>query len=131
LSENALAQIPGAAELIAWFGGVPSFHDAVAAFTLRSDGTAEFVADGFRTTDQVDAKGYFVLDRHFRATFHLVGLRAVSLEGFEPGRIVLFGLAIERFPTGLKIDWSTSYGASGSLEAEQIRVTFVPGKHDG
>lgn len=61
----------GAQELVDWFGYFPSFHDWTMSEFNISDASARLVFNGFRMTDEVDAEGYFVLDRHAVVTVQL------------------------------------------------------------
>ena len=47
-----------------WFGFVPSFHDATLDRIELAGGNALLAFRTFRMTDEVDAEGFFLLDRH-------------------------------------------------------------------
>ena len=66
--------IPGAADVIAWFGYWPRFHDAeVLSITLDASAGARVVIRAFEMTTEVDASGHYVLAKHCVVTFLLEG----------------------------------------------------------
>ncbi len=112
-----------------WFGGFPSFHDAYMEFVIRSDGTGQLKAFGWRMTDKIDENGYFVLDKHFAATLYFEELLCVSLTDFLPGMAILGELAISKEGDAFKADFEdTAYGVSGFVIAKRLRLEFEPGK---
>jgi hypothetical protein len=71
-SEALYAGIPGGPELLAWFGRVPSFHDAeIVRVVLNRRAPSTLSIHVWNLTDQVDPQGYFILDRHAVVTFEL------------------------------------------------------------
>ena len=125
---DCIAKIPGAVELSNWFGGFPSFHDAQMALQINGDGTGWLKAYGFRMTNEVDEKGFFVCDKHFAAIFHFGSMQSVSINDFLPGLAILGALHIKKVGDVFEVDFSdTSYGLSGSLICKDIRLTFEPG----
>ena len=81
---NAVPEIPGADEVVAWFGGWPSFHDAeVLEFLFVRKGTSYLRLHAWVMTDQLDARGYYVLDKH--AVGGIIEALKVSVE-LKPGK---------------------------------------------
>jgi hypothetical protein len=126
---DCIDEIPGAAELRDWFGGFPSFHDADMEFVVKSDGTGWLRAFGARMTSRIDENGYFISDKHFAATFYFEDMLSASLTDFLPGMAILGRLVISREGEAFKMDFvDTSYGVSGFVIANKLRLEFEPGK---
>jgi len=75
--------------LLAWFGRVPRFHDAeLLEITLASKGESVLRIHTWEMTNQVDDRGYFVLDKHVVVTITLHSVTEISLSDFDlPGII--------------------------------------------
>ena len=66
--------IPGVADVLAWFGYWPTFHDAqVLSITLNRTGESKVVIHAFEMTKEVDAQGHDVLRKHCLVTFSFEG----------------------------------------------------------
>jgi hypothetical protein len=134
--------IPGGPELLAWFGGVPTFHDAeILCLKLDRSGPSTLVIHGWVMTDKVDAEGYFVLDRHVVVTFLLEEIADLRLEGFT-AQNVIHGLRLRRLPLPtstrdlasihragevIELALDDCYGLSGVIWARSASVRFEPG----
>ena len=118
--------IPGAAELTEWYGGYPGFHDANATIQLFEDGTALLKISGHKMTDRVDEKGFFILEKHFVATFFFNELVSLSLSDFLPGHAILFQLDIVKSGDVFEVQFESSYGFCGSIHARKLSVRFEP-----
>ncbi|MDR7220574.1 hypothetical protein [Aminobacter aminovorans] len=107
-SGEAFAEIPGARELIAWFGFVPHFHDAeLFDIELSSRRSGYLKIRAFRMTDKVDDKGYFILDRHVLVTLTLESIGEISLSDFQlPG--IIGDLVVMRSGNGFRVEWDSS-----------------------
>ncbi|MGO4129781.1 hypothetical protein AB4Z01_35665 [Inquilinus sp. YAF38] len=132
LPPSALPDIPGGAELIAWYGFTPYFHDGlVLSVRLASDGPGEIRIHTWRITDRTDERGYFILDKHAVVTFSLEDIRAVDLRNFnEPTAIHYLFLTVAE--DGFEIRWDNVCGTGGpgiegSVIARRISVSFTPG----
>src|SRR6266567_3356891 len=127
MSAVAAPAIPGAEELVRWFGFWPSFHDAE-VLEVRLDRLSRFSIriHTWRMTKEVDAQGYFVLDHHVVVTFWLEGLTGLSLEGFNAQNVIA-GLDVEPTPTGHLLRLASCYGLAGELEAAKISISIEPG----
>lgn len=127
-TESALSRIDGGQALIDWFGAVPSFHDGeVLGLRLERDGVSSLVVRGHRMTSETDARGYFILDRKFVATFGLEGIDMLRLEDFTAHNII-YGLSIEARPdaAGYVVELEPCYGLWGTIGCTTLRVSFQP-----
>ena len=128
MSEVAAPAIPGADELVRWFGSWPSFHDAeVLEVRLDRRSKSSVRIHTWRMTSEVDAQGYFVLDHHVVVTFWLEGLTALSLDGFSAQNVIA-GLDVEATPSGHLLRLAPCYGLAGEVEAAKISISIEPGK---
>ncbi len=123
---TTIADLEGGAALCAWYGGVPSFHDArLRVLELNQGAPGRLVAHLFRITAAVDAHGFFVLDKHASVTFRVIGLAGVQLTEMREAAI-LSRLDVTIDEAGTTLSFESSYGAYGSITAERIAVDFVP-----
>jgi hypothetical protein len=126
--------IPGAAEVVAWFAYWPSFHDAeVLSITLDRSHPSRVVIHTFRRTSDVDARGYYVRDKHAIVTFVLEGF-LLDHEGITNTQIdyfnaqnVLSSAAVKKTVEGYDLELYGIYGVSASFSVERIRVELSPG----
>jgi len=66
--------IPGAADVVAWFGYWPTFHDAeVLSITLERSGTSRVVIHAFEMTPELDETSHYISAKHAVVTFLLEG----------------------------------------------------------
>ncbi len=135
-------EVSGGAELLRWFGCVPTFHDAeVISLTLNRSGSSKLVLHGWLMTNEVDADGYFVLDKHAVVTFELSGIMDLQLEGFS-AQNVLGRLILRRAPDrperrphmtlsplreDIEIELEPCYGLSGLIRARSVSISIEPG----
>src|SRR5690349_11947433 len=123
---EAWTDVEGADQLERWFGAIPSFHDAgVEALTLSAGDGATLRLRAFRMTDEVDDRGYFVLDKHAHVTFRLTGLTVVELDDFDTGS-VLRQLQIVRVGERFELIFDSHVGVSGRLQAQSIGLEVQP-----
>ncbi|MGO9483823.1 MAG: hypothetical protein ACLPX9_04440 [Rhodomicrobium sp.] len=127
-TKTALCDIPGGQELIDWFGYVPGFHDAyLLDANFMSNGQSSLRIHAFRMTDEVDDKGYFVLDRHVVVTITLEAVTHINLSDFNlPG--IIFELTVSSADGDIQLTWTGSYGIEGTIRAKQARFSLQPGK---
>lgn len=130
--------LAGAPEVAEWFGFVPSFHDATMTELKLASGSAKLSFKTFRTTDEVDARGFFVLDRHALVTLHLIDVKGVSVRGDASSTVLELG--IRRFvanasiwgtvagpvPGNWEVRWESAYGLEGVIYARDLRLTLQP-----
>jgi hypothetical protein len=129
MSGSALHDIPGGEALFDWFGRVPRFHDAnLLEIIFSGKGSGLLRIHTWIMTNKVDAKGYFVLDKHVVVTLALEAVSAINCTNFDIVPAVIFDLEITRLEQGFRLEWSASYGVSGSMSAKQVRITLEPGE---
>lgn len=136
------AEVPGGDKLLAWFGEVPTFHDAeIISLSLSRTGASELKLHGWITTDGVDPDGYLVLDKHAVVTFSFEGIMDLQLDGFS-GQNVIAGLMLQRATDrgrsgyyslpedvlDIEIELLPSYGLDGFIRAKKIAISFVPSR---
>jgi len=142
-AEALSAEIPGGSDLIAWFGRVPSFHDAeIVSFHLHRRAPSSLSTHSWNMTKQVDDRGYFVLDRHAVVTFTLEDILDLQLDGFSHQNVIL-GLRLRRAPErpdrrpfywsdpspdDYEIELEPCFGLSGKIRCRRAAVSIVPGK---
>src|SRR5215472_5162730 len=127
--------IPGAADVVAWFGYWPSFRNAeVLSITLDRLYPSRIVVDTRTRTNEVDARGYYVLDKQAIVTFVLEdflldreGITNTQIDGFNHQN-VLFSLTVRKTLEGYDLILDGTYGVSASISARCLRVELSPGK---
>ena len=137
-------EIPGGAELLAWFGEEPTFHDAeIISLSLSRTGPSELKIHGWIIADGVDPEGYNVLDKHAVVTFSLEGVMDLKLDSFSIQNVIA-GLILQRatdrgrsnyyaMPADahdLEIELLPCYGLDGFIRAKKVAIAFVPGPPD-
>ena len=66
--------IPGADQVVKWFGYWPTFHDAeILSITLNRSGESRIVIHAFERASEIDHRGRYVLVKHANVTFALEG----------------------------------------------------------
>lgn len=135
---DLFASLPGGAALIEWFGFVPSFHDATVEGLKISEGASTLRLKAFRMTNQVDAAGYHVLDKHALVTIGLSRVSGISLTGNASS--IISELRIRRLTADasdwlscggpkagdFEIDFASSYGLYGRLYGRDLVFGFTP-----
>ena len=125
---NGIEDLPGGAELCSWYGGVPSFHDAeIIDLQLHRSGASRFRVHAWKLTDKVNEEGYYVLEKHFVATFVLERVIGLELSGFNHQNVIA-GLSISRSPDAYELVLKDSWRLSGSVHARPISIEFEAGK---
>jgi hypothetical protein len=77
-------EVPGGADLVRWFGQVPTFHDGeILSLHLRRKGQSVLRLHRWINTDKVRQDGYIVSDRHAIVTFALTDVMDLQLDGFK------------------------------------------------
>jgi hypothetical protein len=130
--------IPGAQQVIDWFGYWPSFHDAeVVSIILDRSKESRIVLHTWestaRTSRETDSAGRFVLTKHAIVTFLLSrflpdseGITTVDIAFFNEQN-VLMEVGIARVQGGYELELTGIYGASGKFIASDLRVELEPG----
>ena len=121
--------------VVGFFGRWPSFHDANVLAYEPGAGT-ESISLTLHTwimTDQVDAKGYFVLRNHALVSFCFGSIHDVQMDTFRSGNI-LFGLEISPCadPASFHVELDSVMDMSGLFSARSGEVVSVlPCTSDG
>lgn len=138
-------EVAGGAELLQWFGCVPSFHDAeILSLDLRRKGQSVLRLHGWINTGAVGNDGYYVLDRHAIVSFILDGIMDLQLDGFSIqnviGGLILrrapdrperrIYLALDPLPEDIEIELEPCYGLDDLIRARSVAITFAPGRPD-
>jgi hypothetical protein len=130
---EALSEIAGGPDLLAWFGGcLPSFHDAeVLGLELDRNGAiCRMRVHTWEMSREVDEAGYYRRVRDVVVSFEVGGVTELNLDGFNHQNVV-FGLYVERSDDGFRMELEPSYGLSGTITARTLRVALEPGVPPG
>ena len=134
----------GGAELVRWFGQVPTFHDAeILSLNLRRKGQSTLCLHGWIGTGEVGQDGYYVLDRHAIVTFMLTEVVDMKLDGFSHQNVI-GGLALRRapdradrygysspLPQDIEVELEFCYGLHGFIRARSVSIEYKPCKPNG
>jgi hypothetical protein len=134
--------VPGGQDLLAWFEGRPRFHDAeIIRLDLRRRSESTLDIHFCVGTGEVDARGYFVLDKHVVVTFAIEEIVDLELDGFNHQNVI-YNLELshaksrpEREPYVLgaspgdyEIELEDCYGMSGFIRCKKVAIRLTPGK---
>ena len=120
--------ISGAADVVAWFGRWPSFHDAeIVSLHLHRSDPSILAIYAWNMTDKIDASGHYELEQEALVTFTLLGVSDLELADFSVQNVIS-SLQVERRDTGIRITLSPCYGLCGTLDAESVSVVVTPWK---
>jgi hypothetical protein len=120
-------EIEGWPSLIDWFGHSPNFHDAeVVSVDLRREPEPSVIrVHAWRTNSDVDAKGFFRLDRHATVTFTISGITALRIDAWNHQN-VLEELWVTGAKGGYTLHMPTSYGMEGEISGTAMSVSLEP-----
>jgi hypothetical protein len=114
--KDLFAALPGGKALIEWFGFCPSFHDATLDRVELARGDAILEIKAFRATSEIDARGYYVLDRHALVMFRMRGVTGLKLDG-DAGSIISEVTIRRLLETPVPTEWHTCHGPiKGDIE---------------
>lgn len=134
-------EVPGGADLVRWFGQVPTFHDAeILDLHLRRKGQSVLRLHSWINTRAVQA-GRFVLDHHALVSFTLSEVMDLQLDSFSIQNVI-YGLTLRRAPDrperrgylanpssqDIEIELEPCYGLNGLIRARAVSIAFEPGK---
>jgi hypothetical protein len=134
-------EVAGGADLVRWFGQVPTFHDGeILSLHLRRKGQSVLRLHGWINTGAVGQNGYYVLDRHAVVSFTLTEVMDLQLDGFSIQNVIS-GLVLRRapdrpdrrghlghpLPQDIEIELEPCYGLSGLIRARSVSITLEPG----
>jgi hypothetical protein len=126
MAKVTIDELEGGSTLCAWFGGVPSFHDAILReLELRQGAPSKLVAHTFRMESETDAEGYYLLSKHVVVTLTFFDLLEVQLFEFMEAGIINH-VDIERDNDGVTFAFDSSYGVHGRIKAKRVVVAFEP-----
>jgi hypothetical protein len=119
--------IPGAAQLHAWFGYWPSFHDAeIVSLVLNRNGLSSLRLHTWHTTSQVDDRGCYIKEKHVVVSFHMEEILALALNNFSQQNVI-FGLEIIEDNRGYRLILDPCYGLAGSISVRALSIELEPG----
>jgi len=126
--------IPGAQEVIAWFGYWPTFHDAeVLSISLDRRSGCRVSIFAFEMTPEVDSQGRYVLAKHAVVTFSMEdfpaddgGMSNTRIESFNRQN-ALSSAIVNKQPHGFELLLEGVYGVGASIVCERMSVSVVPG----
>jgi hypothetical protein len=131
LAERIVSNTPnisGAAEVVAWFGRWPSFHDAeIISLQLHCSDPSALVVYAWNMTNKVDATRHYVLEKHALVTFTLRGVSDLDLADFSDQNVIS-SLDVEKRENGFRITLHPCYGLCGTVDAETVSVSVKPWK---
>ena len=118
---------------VSFFGRWPSLHDAkVLAYESGAD-SISLMLHTWLMTDQVDAKGYYVLRNHALVSLRFGNLHDVEMDAFRSGNI-LYGLEISPCsdPASFRVELDSVMDMSGGFSARKGEVvSVIPCTPDG
>jgi hypothetical protein len=126
--------VPGAADVVAWFGYWPTFHDAeVLSISLDRSGECRVAIHLFETTPRVDGDGSYLVEKHAVVTFRMEGfpkdpdgITDIRFESFNEQN-VLSSATVKKRSEGHELILEGCYGVSGSIVAERMCIQLTPG----
>jgi hypothetical protein len=136
------SSVVGGNELLRWFGQVPTFHDAeIISLSLNRTGTSELRLHAWIMTNDVDPRGYIVLDKHAVVSFTFTDIMDLQLDGFSRQNVIA-GLVLQRATDrgragyyalpeeegDTEIELLPCYGLDGFIRAKKIEIAFVSGR---
>lgn len=126
MPEGIRDAVEGAAELDAWFGYWPTFHDAeVLSVALERKGLSRLRVHTWHTTSQVDARGYYTRTKHIVVCFVLEKVTDCDFRDFNHQN-TLNSLRLERETKGFQVILDPCYGLNGSITAEGLSIELEP-----
>ncbi|HEV8607426.1 MAG TPA: Imm50 family immunity protein [Tepidisphaeraceae bacterium] len=128
MDQDKHALIPGWNDVLSWFEGHSSFHDAeILELHLDRMGKSYIRIHWWIIRPELDARGYYIMDKHAIVTLHLSGISDLDLLAFN-FQNVIFGLQIQPTDEGLKLSLDPCHGLAGTITAKEITAEVAPGK---
>ncbi|MEH3119940.1 MAG: Imm50 family immunity protein [Methylorubrum populi] len=140
--ETIYQEVVGGADLLRWFGRVPSFHDAeILSLDLRRKRQSRLRLHGWITTDKVGEDGFLVLEREAIVSLVFHEIMDLQLDGFSQqnviGGLILRRapdrpdrrcyLALDPLPQDIEIELQPCYGLDGLTRARSVSISLQPG----
>lgn len=144
--DSDFGAVPGGAEMVAWFGYVPSFHDAeIVSLHLNRNGESALTLHARDTTIKTDEQGQTIVNKDVVVTFTLEDIAALELQDFSAQNVISglefrkitpegpsFGMQWLNTPKPLpdfyEIILEPCYGLYGKIQAGRVRIALTPGK---
>ena len=131
-AQDIQSEIPGAQDLISWFGSWPSFHDAeIFSLQLNRSAVSRLLLYTSRNTGAIDSRGFYVHDQHTIVTFLFGDVTDCTLDGFNHQNVVS-GVSIAKVVksnhTAYEVMLDSTFGLGGTIRARSLRIEFRPGK---
>jgi len=119
-----LRGVPGAEELLKWFGYWPSFHDAeVLNIHLNRHGRLHMEIETWEMTKEIDDKGHYKLRKKVVVAIALEGITACDLADFNQQNVIS-SLSISKTANGYTLALEPCYGLSGTIEAASVLISI-------
>jgi hypothetical protein len=123
-----LSVIDGALELYDWFGKWPTFHDAeIVSLHLNRRGLSSLFIHTWDMTNEVDERGFYVLEKHVVVELALEDIVGMDFDGFNHQNVIS-GLDIEKKNEGFVLTFGPCYGLAGTIEAKKTTIRVKPGR---
>lgn len=119
--------------VVSFFGRWPSFHDAnVLSYESAPDSIC-VTLHAWQMTNDVDARGFFVLQNHALVTFRFSGLHDVRMDAFRSGNNLFgFQISLSAGPASFDVELDSNMDMSGSFSARSGEVvSVIPCTADG
>jgi hypothetical protein len=145
-SPDVLNSIPGGPELLAWFGYVPSFHDAeIIDLHLNRSGPSTLRIHTWEMDPDHRTEDWPPFTKHVIVTFALEEIIGLDLEDFSPQNVIM-GLELKRGkeqipsfgmawrdkpptpPEFYEVNLVPLYGLAGTIRARRVSISLAPGK---
>lgn len=124
---SSITKLPGAQELIDWFGHWPSFHDAeVINIELSREGASKLRIHYFRTTNRINKSGHYIAERHAIVSFIMEDIAQLQLNDFNEQN-VLSSISVTPVETEYEIILGCCYGVSGHIRARKLSFDLEAG----
>jgi hypothetical protein len=145
-SPDVLNSIPGGPELLAWFGYVPSFHDAeIIDLHLNRAGPSTLRIHTWDMDPDHRTGEWPPFTKYVIVTFVLEEIIRLDLEDFSPQNVIMglelkrvkeeipsFGMTwLDKPPTSpefYEIHLVPLYGLAGTIRARRVSISLTPGK---
>ena len=120
MKPELLQRIKGQERLTAIFEGWPSFHDGTVELLVhKPGGFLELTCRIFRMTAELDAKGYYICNRHTRTKLRFDGCEEIKLRSIYAGAAI-FELKLEEaiLEHPPRVGWQVQIDSSTEFELE-------------
>lgn len=124
MAEPSSHRIRNRALLVDAMGCWPSFHDSNVLSARRDGDSCEVTFHVFHMTNEVDARGYFVLTHHHRVRMTMSGVSECSLPvGYQTD--TLFDLLIEGTEGAVTLTFSSVTDQDWSARCREVSIDAV------